>query len=109
MQRADRARDDCVRSQTWAIQPPTSVPAMPSMTVMAPTVRLAVPIDMPAKRRRNSGTHQEMPPMAKVSIARPKVAVRNAGLRKIPNTVARPKSALTWSLAPRCGSRPSHP
>ena len=63
--------------------------AMPSITVVAPTVRLAVAIDMPAKRRKNSGTHQEIPPMAKVSVASPKVAVKNAGLRIIPNTVAR--------------------
>ena len=68
---------------------------MPSTTVVAPTVRLAVLIDMPANRRRNSGIHHEIPPMAKVNIASPKVAVRKAGFRMIPNTVARFRFAST--------------
>src|SRR5271156_6591657 len=51
-----------LRSHTCAIHPPTSVPAIPLTTVDAPAVRLAVPIDIPAKRRRNSGIHQEIPP-----------------------------------------------
>jgi hypothetical protein len=46
---------------------------MPSTTVMTPTAWLAPPTESPAERRRNSGTQAEMPPMAKVSVARPKV------------------------------------
>ncbi len=49
---------------------------------MAPTIWLAPLTERPAERRRNSGTQDEMPPMAKVSAARPKVAVRKAGLRE---------------------------
>src|ERR1035437_6331184 len=80
---------ELVRSQICAIQPPVRVPAMPSTTVMAPTVRLALATDRPTLRCRNVGIHAEIPPIAKVSVARPIVAVRRAGLRKIPNAVAR--------------------
>src|ERR1700734_550844 len=48
-------------NQMCAIQPPTSVAMMPSTTVVAPTVRLAVLIDIPASRRRNSGIQKEIP------------------------------------------------
>ena len=59
--RADTARGGCVRSHLCAIHPPISVPAIPSTTVMAPTIKLACATDRPAiamqKRRhprRNS-------------------------------------------------------
>ena len=79
---------------------------MPSMTVIAPTARLALPTDKPAARLRKVGIQAEIPPMAKVRVASPKVAVRKAGFRNKPRTVERVGEALTWSLAPRTGSRP---
>ena len=57
----------------------------------------------------NSGTQAEMPPMAKVSAANPKEAVRKAGLRKSPRKVERVSVGLTLSLAPRTGSLPQTP
>ena len=82
---------------------------MPSTTVMAPTTMLESPMERPAERCRKVGTQAEMPPMAKVRVARPKVPVRKAGLRKRPRTVARSAVGRTWSLAPRSGSRPTMP
>ncbi len=77
---------------------------MPSITVAAPTTRLALATESPAERLRNVGTQAEMPPMAKVSVARPKVAVRKAGLRKSPQKVVVLMVCSMLSLAPRSGS-----
>src|SRR5579863_2447969 len=98
-----------VRSQRWANHPPTTVPAIPSTTVMALTVWLAPATDWPAKRWRKVGTQVEIPPMAKVSAARPKVAVRKAGFVNSPRNVARLRVGATWSFDPRAGSRPIQP
>src|ERR1035438_3561554 len=73
---------------------------------MAPTVKPAFPCDIPTDRRRNSGIHAEMPPMAKVRAANPKDAVRKAGFRKRPRKVDLRRVGFTRSLAPRTGSLP---
>ena len=46
-----------------------------------------------------------MPPTAKVHIARPRVAVQKAGLRKSPEKLVRVVVGLSVSAEPRLGSR----
>ena len=63
------------------------------MMVIAPTVWLAPATDKPANRWRKVGIQVEMPPIANVSAARPKVPHRKAGLVNSPLKVERSRVA----------------
>ena len=59
------------------------------MAVMAPVMVPALATDYEPKRTKNVGSQVEMPPTAKVHMARPRVAVQNAGLWARPESVVR--------------------
>src|SRR5271155_5560095 len=81
------------------------VPSRPQTTVRPPATVPALATDIEPKRTRNVGNQVEMPPTAKVHIARPSVAHQNAGLRVRPDSVARLKVGASESALPRLGSR----